>query len=161
MGGPLTTSGSAPRRARPAPVRPHARDDGALIVGAGRVIPANDLTVRVTTSGGPGGQHANRSLTRVVVSYDVAAGTTLSGADRAALVARFGAVVRSSAGRFRSQSANRAAALDQLARRVGEALAPRAPRRATRPTRASTERRLDDKRARARVKDQRRRRDDD
>jgi ribosome-associated protein len=142
-------------------VRAHARDDGSLVVGPRLVIPSDDVAVRVTTSGGPGGQHANRSLTRVVVSLDVAAATTLSDADRATLTERFGPVVRSSAGRFRSQSANRAAALDQLARRVGEALTPRTPRRATRPTRASKERRLEGKRARSRVKEGRRQRDDD
>ena len=153
--------GGSTGAARGVPVRPHARDDGALVVGSRRVIPTEEISVRVTTSGGPGGQHANRSLTRVVASFDVDASSTLSDADRATLVERFGPVVRSSAGRFRSQGANRVAALDQLARRIGDALAPRTPRKATRPTRASRERRLDEKKARSKVKDQRRRRDDD
>lgn len=141
--------------------RAHARDDGSLDLGRRLVVPAEEIAVRVTTSGGPGGQHANRSLTRVVVSFDVDASKVLSDDDREALIDRFGPVVRSSAGRFRSQAANRSAALDQLARRLGEALAPRTPRRPTRPTRASRERRLDEKKARARVKQQRRRHDDD
>ncbi|HVB70544.1 MAG TPA: aminoacyl-tRNA hydrolase [Acidimicrobiales bacterium] len=142
-------------------VRAHARDDGSLVIGPRRLIPASDVAIRVTTSGGPGGQHANRSLTRVIASLDVEASTTLGGADRAVLIERFGPVVRSSAGRFRSQSANREAALDQLARRVADALTPRAPRRATRPTRASKERRLDSKKARSRLKERRQQRDDD
>jgi ribosome-associated protein len=141
--------------------RPHARDDGALFVSSRLVIPPDEVAIRVTTSGGPGGQHANRSLTRVIASFDVAASGVLRERDRAVLLERFGPAVRASAGRFRSQSANRAAALDQLARRLGEALTPRPARRATRPTRASRERRLEDKRARARVKDQRRRGEDD
>jgi len=163
VSGPSTPGGTAParRRADPAPFKAHARDDGSLAIGPRLVVPAADVAVRVTTSGGPGGQHANRSLTRVVVSVDVATAAALSEAQRATLREHFGPVVRSSAGRFRSQGANRAAALDQLARRLGDVLAPRTPRRPTRPTRASKERRLDDKRARSRVKDQRRRRDDD
>jgi ribosome-associated protein len=96
-----------------------------------------------------------------VVSLDVDAATSLNDTERAVLIERFGPVVRSTAGRFRSQSANRAAALDQLARRLAEALTPRTPRRATRPTRASKERRLDDKRARSQAKERRRKRDDD
>jgi ribosome-associated protein len=157
-----TTKGPPIARGRAVvePVRAHALDDGSLLVGPGLIIPSDEIAMRVTTSGGPGGQHANRSLTRVVVSLEVAA-SSLSEADRSRLTDRFGPVVRSSAGRFRSQSANRSAALDQLARRLGDALAPRTPRRATRPTRASTQRRLDEKRARSRVKEQRRRRDDD
>jgi ribosome-associated protein len=153
--------GEGTNAARDGTVRPHVRDDGALVVGSRKVIPAEEISLRVTTSGGPGGQHANRSLTRVIASFDIDASISLSESDRARLFERFGAVVRSSAGRFRSQGANREAALDQLARRVADALAPRVPRKATRPTRASRERRLDDKRARSRVKDQRRRRDDD
>ncbi len=154
MGGPTNA-------ARGGPARPHVRGDGALVLGLRRVIPADEIGVRVTTSGGPGGQHANRSLTRVIVSFDVDASNVLSDADRARLLELYGPVVRSSAGRFRSQAANRAAALEQLARRLAAALAPQVPRKATRPTRASRERRLDDKRARSKVKDQRRRRDDD
>lgn len=155
------TPEGAGRERRTAPVRAHVRDDGALVVNARLVIPADEVALRVTTSGGPGGQHANRSLTRVVASFDVKSSAVLSAHQRDVLAEQFGAVVRSSASRFRSQGANREAALDQLARRLGEALAPRAPRRATRPTRASRVRRLDDKRARSRVKEQRRRREDD
>lgn len=125
------------------------------------VIPPREVDIRVTTSGGPGGQHANRSLTRVVASFDVAASEVLRDRERRVLSERFGPVVRSSAGRFRSQGANREAALDQLARRIADAVAIQPERRATRPTRASTRRRLEDKRARSRVKEQRRRRDED
>jgi ribosome-associated protein len=68
-----------------------------------------------------------------------------------------GSVVRSSASRFRSQGQNRQAALDQLAGKLATALAPRTPRRATKPTKGSTVRRVDEKKSRGRLKEQRRR----
>ncbi len=115
----------------------------------------------MTTSGGPGGQHANRSLTRVAVAFDVTASNVLSDAEKARVEMAIGPVVRSSAGRFRSQRQNRVAALDQLAAKLAAALAPRTPRRATKPTKAAKARRMDDKTARGRLKAQRRRPDED
>lgn len=141
--------------------KPHVRDDGSLVVRSRLVIPPGEIELRVTTSGGPGGQHANRSLTRVVAAFHVDRSAVLSDADRLTLEERFGPVVRSSAGRFRSQGMNRAAALDQLCARLADALEPVAPRRPTRPTRASKTRRVDEKKARGRVKKLRRARDDD
>lgn len=140
---------------------PRVNDDGSLYIRARLVIPADEVELRVTTSGGPGGQHANRSLTRVVASFRVADSRVLSEADRTLLVEKAGPVVRSSASRFRSQGMNRAASLEQLARRIAEALARPTPRRATKPTRSSKIRRVDEKKARSRLKVQRRRPDDD
>ena len=134
------------------------RDDGALVIGRA-VIAADDLHVRTTTSSGPGGQHANRARTRVVITLDVAS-AVLSETDRARLLEALGPVVRTSAGRFRSQAMNRTAALEQLGARLAEALAPVTPRRHTAPTRASRERRLEEKKARARLKSSRRAADD-
>jgi ribosome-associated protein len=140
---------------------PRVNDDGSLFIRARLVIPSNEIDLRVTTSGGPGGQHANRSLTRVVASFHVTTSRVLSGADRALLEEKIGSVVRSSAGRFRSQGMNRSAALEQLAARIGAALTRATPRRPTKPTRSSKVRRVDDKKARSRIKEGRRRPDDD
>lgn len=140
---------------------PHALEDGSLFIGARLTIPANEIALRVTTSGGPGGQHANRSLTRVVASFSVIDSEVLSSADRALLVETIGPVVRTSAGRFRSQGQNRTAALEQLAEKIAVGLTRLPPRRATKPTRGSKIRRVDDKKARSRVKEQRRRPTDD
>lgn len=85
----------------------------------------------------------------------------LSESDRALLLEKVGPVVRSSASRFRSQGMNRAAALEQLATRIAVALSRPTPRRATKPTRTSKVRRVDEKKARGRLKVQRRRPDDD
>jgi ribosome-associated protein len=140
---------------------PHALEDGSLFIRARLTIPSDEVTLRVTTSGGPGGQHANRSLTRVVASFDVRESQVLSNADRELLFAKIGPVVRASAGRFRSQGQNRGAALEQLAGKIAVALTRLPPRRATKPTKGSKVRRVDDKKARSRVKEQRRRPTDD
>jgi len=142
-------------------VTPHVLDDGSLFIRARLTIPSHEIALRVTTSGGPGGQHANRSLTRVVASFDVAESQALSNADRALLIQKIGPVVRTSAGRFRSQGQNRSAALEQLADKIAVALTRLPPRRPTKPTKGSKVRRVDDKKARGRVKEQRRRPIDD
>ncbi len=135
-------------------------DDGSLQLRARLIIPANEVELRVTTSGGPGGQHANRSLTKVIASFDVSSSSVLSDADRALLMERLGREVRASSSRFRSQSANRAAALESLALKLHVGLLRQAPRRATRPTRASQTRRVDQKKARSRIKQARRQLED-
>jgi ribosome-associated protein len=135
---------------------PRVLDDGSLFIRARLTIPSDEVALRVTTSGGPGGQHANRSLTRVVVSFDVERSQVLSPADRELLLEKIGTVVRSSASRFRSQGQNRGAALEQLAQKIATALTRLPPRRATKPTKGSKVRRVDDKKARGRVKQQRR-----
>jgi len=139
------------------PTGPRANDDGSLSIRSRLTIPAEEVVLRVTTSGGPGGQHANRSLTRVVVSFDANASRTLSDAEKHVVSETLGPVVRSSASRFRSQRQNRAAALDQLAEKLARALAPRTPRRATKPTKGAKVRRVDEKKARGQLKVQRRR----
>ena len=135
----------------------HALENGSLYIRARLTIPSEEITLRVTTSGGPGGQHANRSLTRVVASFDVNESLVLSNGDRELLLEKVGPVVRSSASRFRSQGQNRSAALEQLADKIAVALTRAPPRRATKPTKGSKVRRVDDKKARSRVKEQRRR----
>jgi ribosome-associated protein len=136
-------------------------EDWSLAINKSLTIPADEIDVRVSTSGGPGGQHANRSLTRVVVSFDVLATKVLTAHDQHRLCETLGPVVRSGAARFRSQRQNRVAALEQLGRKIATALAPRTPRRVTKPSRGATARRVDDKKARGRLKEQRRRRADD
>lgn len=139
------------------PSGPRTNDDGSLSIRPRVTIPADEIELRVTTSGGPGGQHANRSLTRVVAAFRVEASNALSDADKQRIIESLGPVVRSSASRFRSQGKNRRAALDQLATKLAVALAPRTPRRATKPTKGATVRRVDEKKLRGRLKEQRRR----
>ena len=109
-------------------------------------VPLDEIAVRFETSGGAGGQHANRSHTRVELSFDVAASTAFSDAQRDRIIAKLGAVVRTGAADSRSQTRNRELALERLAGKLAEALHVDPVRRPTRPTKGSVRRRLDAKR---------------
>lgn len=119
-------------------------------------IPLDELEWRFTASGGPGGQHANRSNTRAEVRFDVVASPSLSDMHRARIVERLGPVVRVVADDERSQLRNRELALERLRARLAEALRVERTRRPTAPTRASTQRRLESKKRRGEVKRSRR-----
>jgi ribosome-associated protein len=126
-------------------------------VHRGLDLPLSEISWRATTSGGPGGQHANRTLSRVEVQFDVAASPTLGPRQRARLLQRLGPVVRASASESRSQARNREQALARLAAKLDDALRIEPTRRATKPTKRSQERRVESKRYRAEVKRGRRR----
>ena len=121
------------------------------------VIPLAELTWRFSRSGGPGGQHANTSDTRAEVRFDIAGSPSLGPRQRARLLERLGEEVRVVASDERSQARNRDLALRRLADRLADGLRVQTPRRATKPTRASVQRRLEDKRRRASRKADRRR----
>jgi ribosome-associated protein len=102
--------------------------------------------VRASRSSGPGGQHANVTASRVEASFDVLASPTLTDTQRERLLERVGERVVAIAQDERSQARNRELALTRLAERLASALAVPKRRRATRPTAASRERRLQAKR---------------
>lgn len=133
-----------------------AHDAERLRVTPGLVIPLGELSWRFSRSGGPGGQHANTADTRVEVRFDVAGSPSLGPRQRARLQERLGDEVRVVVGDERSQARNREVALRRLAERLAEGLRVEAPRRPTRPTRASVRRRLDAKRRQATRKADRR-----
>ena len=125
-----------------------------LPVGRGVVIPGHELTVRTSRASGPGGQGVNTTDSRVELRWDVAGSTVLDDAQRARLRERLGprltadGVLILHAEEHRSQHRNRDAARARLRDLVTDALVPPRPRRPTRRTRASVERRLDAKRRR-------------
>lgn len=119
-------------------------------------IPLDELTERFGPSGGPGGQHANRSNTRVELRFDVAGSASLTEWQRSRLVDKLGSEVRVVADDERSQTRNRALAQQRLAVMLAEALHVPRPRRATRPSRAARQRRLDAKRVQSERKRSRR-----
>jgi ribosome-associated protein len=119
---------------------------GRLRVNRSLAIPLDEVHVRATTSGGPGGQHANRSRTRVEVDFDVLASRSLGPRQRARLLERLGPIVRAAAATHRSQARNRELALERLAGSLASALHVERPRRATAPSAAARQRRLDEKR---------------
>ncbi len=119
-------------------------------------IPLGEITLRVSRSSGPGGQHANVTASRVEASFDVLASPSLSDAQRERVLARVGPRVVAVAQDERSQARNRELALARLSERLAGALAVRKRRRPTRPTAASRERRLQAKRREAQRKRERR-----
>ncbi|WJS91098.1 alternative ribosome rescue aminoacyl-tRNA hydrolase ArfB [Microbacterium testaceum] len=138
-------------------------DGSDVRVSAGLVIPAAELSWRFSRSSGPGGQGVNTADSRVELMWDAAASTVLSRVQRERLIERLGdrlvgGVLTIAASEHRAQLRNRDAARARLAALVAEAVAPPAPpRRATKPTRGSRERRLQAKQRRTDVKRMRRR----
>jgi ribosome-associated protein len=119
-------------------------------------IPEPELEERFDTSGGPGGQHANKNETAVTLRVDLRT-TSLPLEVTQRLIGRLGhPVVEVTAADSRSQWRNRALARQRLALVLEEADKPRARRRRTKPTRASKQRRLEEKRRRSEVKKNRR-----
>ncbi len=127
----------------------------------GLVIPAGELLERYSHASGPGGQGVNTADSRVQLSFDVAGSAALDAVQRERLLRKLGprlagTVLIVVAAEFRSQRRNRVAARERLARLIRDGVAPPAPpRRATRPTRGSIDRRLTNKRRRAETKRQR------
>jgi ribosome-associated protein len=119
-------------------------------------IPDAELEWRFTGSGGPGGQHANTSNTRVELVFDIAASASLSDAARQRLLAALGPQVRVVCSASRSQRRNRDRARQLLDQRIAEALATPTQRRPTRPGRGAVERRITAKRQRSQTKARRR-----
>jgi ribosome-associated protein len=120
-------------------------------------IPLREVTLRASRSSGPGGQHANVTASRVEASFDIAASSALTEAQKARVMARCGPVVRAVAQDARSQARNRELALQRLRTRLTNAMAVPRTRRPTKPTAGSKARRLDAKRRRSERKRARRR----
>ena len=115
------------------------------------------MELQVSRSSGPGGQHAQRSETRVVAVFDVEASSALTDTQKRRVIARAGPVLRAVAQDERSQARNRELALERLVAALQRALRVERKRKPTRPTAASRERRLEGKRRRGKVKRLRRR----
>jgi ribosome-associated protein len=119
-------------------------------------IPRSEIELRFSRSSGPGGQHAQKSDTRVEAVFDVEASTALSDAQKRRVVERAGPVLRAVAQDERSQWRNRELATERLVESLREALRVPRRRRPTRPTKAAVERRLEQKRRRSQLKRHRR-----
>lgn len=128
-----------------------------LVVGS-LTIPAHEIEEQFQTSGGPGGQHANRSRSQVRLRLNLRE-SSLPPEAKAKLVARLGDLVEAQSSESRSQFRNRAIARRRLAEKISSALIEATPRKPTKPTRAARRRRLEEKRARSELKRQRRRPD--
>ena len=112
----------------------------------------SEIAFRFSRSSGPGGQHAQKSSTRAEALYDVEESAGLSEAERKRVLAKLGPVVRAIAQDERSQLRNRELATERILEQLRDAVKVRRKRRPTKPTAASKERRLDEKKRRGRTK---------
>lgn len=124
----------------------------SLAIGGGVRIPLAEVELRVSRSGGPGGQHANVTASRVEAVFDVAASSALDSAHKRRISSKLGPRVSAVAQDSRSQARNRKLALDRLADRLAEASRPRKRRRPTQPSKRAKRRRVEGKRHRSQLK---------
>ncbi|MDP9231340.1 MAG: aminoacyl-tRNA hydrolase [Actinomycetota bacterium] len=115
-------------------------------------IPRSEIDLRFSRSSGPGGQHAQKSDTRVEATFDVEASAALSEAQKRRVIAKAGPVLRAVAQDERSQWRNRELATERLVETLREALRVPRRRKPTKPSKAAVERRLEAKRRRSQVK---------
>ena len=140
--------------------------DDALVVNDRISIPRQELEVRTSRSGGPGGQHVNTSSTRVEVRWNVATSACLTDDERLRLREKLASrldaegTLRVVASDSRSQLRNREAAERRLAEAVRHALVVPKRRKATKPSRAAKEARLREKKLRSERKRDRRKEHD-
>jgi ribosome-associated protein len=119
-------------------------------------LPRSEIDFRYSRSSGPGGQHAQKSDTRVEAIFDVESSAALTDAQKRRVTAKAGPVLRAIAQDERSQWRNRELATERLVDQLREALRVPRRRRPTKPTKAAVERRLEQKRRRSERKRQRR-----
>ena len=125
--------------------------ENLLQVNAALSIPRNELDVRVSRASGAGGQHVNKTSSRVEIFWNVAGSRALTEEQRARLTQKLASrlttegSIRVVASDMRSQSRNRDLAEERLAELVRQALIIPKKRRATKPTRAAKEARLESK----------------
>ena len=120
-------------------------DGESIRVTRSVVLPLREIVLRTSRSSGPGGQHAQKSETRVEAVFDVEASEALSPAQKRRVVAKAGPVLRAVAQDERSQLRNRELAVERLVAALRAALHVERRRVATKPTAASRERRLEEK----------------
>ena len=133
-------------------------DDDSLRINKQLAIPRAELTFRFSRSSGPGGQHVQKSSTRVELLFDVENSPSLTDSQRARVLDKLGRYVDSSgvlhltSQSERSQLRNREEVVARFQSLMHQALKRRKRRRPTRPTAASKEERLRKKKKRSEVK---------
>jgi ribosome-associated protein len=129
-----------------------AMDGESIRVTRSVTVPRSEIHLRFSRSSGPGGQHAQKTESRVEAVFDVESSTALTERQKNRVIARAGPVLRAIAQDERSQWRNRELAVGRLVEQLRAALRVERPRRPTKPTKASKERRLEQKRRRSETK---------
>jgi ribosome-associated protein len=137
-----------------------AMDGESIRVTRTVTLPVSEIELRFSRSSGPGGQHAQKTETRVEAIFDVEASSALGPAQKARVLRKAGPVLRAVAQDERSQSRNRELAVERLVEALRAALKVKRRRRPTKPSAASRERRLEQKRQRSQTKQLRRKPED-
>jgi ribosome-associated protein len=117
-----------------------------MVISDELALPLSEVELRTSRSSGPGGQHANVTASRVEAVLELEESAALSDAQRERLRRRYGQRVTAVAQDARSQARNRELALERLREKLAAGLVVPKRRRATKPTRAARERRLEAKR---------------
>jgi ribosome-associated protein len=133
-----------------------AMEPDSIRVTRSVVLPLSEVELRFSRSSGPGGQHANTAETRVEAILDVEASSALTDAQKRRVLAKAGPMLRAIAQDERSQWRNRELAVERLVEQLRKALKVERRRVATKPTKASRERRLESKKRRSQTKKLRR-----
>jgi ribosome-associated protein len=115
-------------------------------------LPIGEIELQTSRSSGPGGQHAQKSESRVVAVFNVEASSALTPVQKRRVVAKAGPVLRATAQDERSQLRNRELAVERLVAQLRDALHVERRRVPTGPTKAARERRLDEKKRRGQTK---------
>jgi len=115
-------------------------------------IPLSEIELRFSRSSGPGGQHAQKTETRVEALFDVESSSALTSRQKQRVLNKAGSVLRAVAQDERSQTRNRELAIERLTAQIADALHVERPRVATKPSKAAVERRLEQKRRRSKMK---------
>ena len=129
-----------------------AIDGDSIRVTRSVVIPLAEIALRFSRSSGPGGQHAQKTETRVEALFDVEASSALSPAQKRRVLNKAGPVIRAVAQDERSQARNRELAVERLTEQLREALRMPRKRVPTAPSAKARERRLEAKRRRGELK---------
>jgi ribosome-associated protein len=127
-------------------------DGESIRVTRSVVLPLREIELRTSRSSGPGGQHAQKSETRVEAVFDVETSASLTDAQKRRVIAKAGPVLRAIAQDERSQLRNRELAIERLVAALREALRVERRRVPTKPTAASRERRIEEKKRRGETK---------
>jgi ribosome-associated protein len=127
-------------------------DGESIRVTRSVAIPRAEIELRFSRSSGPGGQHAQKTESRVEAVFDVEASTALTEVQKRRVLAKAGPVLRAIAQDERSQWRNRELAVERLVAALREALRVERRRVKTKPSKAARERRLEEKRHRGATK---------